>query len=70
MTFAELQNIVGVLEAAGVPGSAVMRAGTVPLVVSPVVLDGPGTVYTLDSQGHWQVTPGNIALVTAVVLKV
>lgn len=69
MTKGELKNILGVLDAAGVPDSAAIKAGSYALVVSPTNLEGPGIVYSLDGEGHWVASSGSASLTTAVVLS-
>lgn len=67
MTKAELKNIIGVLDAAGVPDSALIQKAGVTLSLSPVNLaNAPGIVYTLDSEGHWGASTGPATSVTAI----
>lgn len=67
MTKGELKNILGVLDAAGVPDSALVQKAGVTLTLSPVSLaNAPGIVYTLDAEGHWQASSGPATSVTAI----
>lgn len=67
MTKGELKQALAVLDAAGVPDSAVVKKGNAEIALSPINLaNDPGIVYTLDNAGHWNASTGPATSVTAI----
>lgn len=66
LTKGELKQALAVLDAAGVPDSAAVKANGVGMGLSPINMMGPPIIETLDSEGHWSVSPGSPSLVSEI----
>ncbi len=68
MTKAQCKQIMGLLDAIGVPDSAEIKVGSDSLVSSEFNLSGEPIHYYLDSNDSWANNAGNPANATAVIL--